>query len=95
MMSFVPWTPRPRSDDATLARRVAGGDCDALASVYSREAGAVYRYALALCGNAAWAAVNEAPRPHPSPLPGEKGLCRAAFPDFFHTHADTAACKVS
>lgn len=56
MTPFVPWKPAVRSDDASLARRVAEGDRDALASVYARESGAVYRYALALCGNAAWAA---------------------------------------
>jgi RNA polymerase sigma-70 factor (ECF subfamily) len=56
MMPFVPWNPRPRHDDATLARRVAGGDREALAAVYARDAGPVYRYALALCGNPSWAA---------------------------------------
>lgn len=56
MMPFVPWNPTPPLDDATLARRVADGDRDALAAVYARESGAVYRYALALCGNTSWAA---------------------------------------
>lgn len=56
MMAFVPWNPRPRDDDGALARRVADGDPDALATVYRQEAGPVYRYAFALCGNAAWAA---------------------------------------
>ena len=56
MMPFVPWKPAVRADDAWLARRVAEGDRDALAAAYARESGAVYRYALALCGNAAWAA---------------------------------------
>jgi RNA polymerase sigma-70 factor (ECF subfamily) len=56
MMPFVPWTPSRRVDDATLARRVAGGDREALAVAYRQESGAVYRYALALCGNATWAA---------------------------------------
>jgi RNA polymerase sigma-70 factor (ECF subfamily) len=59
MMSFVPWN-RPRrlagADDATLVGRVAAGDTAALDALYRRESGAVYRYALALCGNAAWAA---------------------------------------
>ncbi len=36
--------------------RLAAGDTAALAELYRREAPAVYRYALALCGNAAWAA---------------------------------------
>lgn len=39
-----------------LARRVADGDRLALEEVYRREAGPVYRYALALSGNPAWAA---------------------------------------
>jgi len=56
MMPFVPWNTTRRIDDATLARRVAEGDREALALAYAREAGAVYRYALALCGNTSWAA---------------------------------------
>ncbi|HLL18159.1 MAG TPA: RNA polymerase sigma factor [Rubrivivax sp.] len=32
------------------------GDTAVLAVLYEREAGAVYRYALALCGNSGWAA---------------------------------------
>lgn len=43
-------------DAAALALRVAAGDRLALEEVYRREAGTVYRYALALCGNPAWAA---------------------------------------
>lgn len=39
-----------------LAQRVAQGDRQALEQAYRREAGPVYRYALALCGNPAWAA---------------------------------------
>ncbi|HEX6703158.1 MAG TPA: RNA polymerase sigma factor [Albitalea sp.] len=56
MMPFVPWKAAARLDDATLARRVADGDREALALAYARESGPVYRYALALCGNASWAA---------------------------------------
>jgi len=57
MMSFVPWIVRPPSPgDAALAARIAAGDPRALDLAYRREAGPVYRYALALCGNAAWAA---------------------------------------
>jgi RNA polymerase sigma-70 factor, ECF subfamily len=56
MMPFVPWKPAARPDDASLARRLAAGDRLALAAVYEREAAAVYRYALGVCGNAAWAA---------------------------------------
>jgi RNA polymerase sigma-70 factor, ECF subfamily len=57
MISFAPW--RPRAEDADVAQlvaRVAHGDRAALAVLYRREAGPVYRYALALCANAAWAA---------------------------------------
>lgn len=56
MMPFVPWKPADRRDDASLARRLSAGDRAALALAYEREAPAVYRYALGLCGNAAWAA---------------------------------------
>lgn len=57
MLPFVPWSRHvPAADDHTLAGCVAQGDRDALASVYARHAGPVYRYALALCGNASWAA---------------------------------------
>jgi RNA polymerase sigma-70 factor (ECF subfamily) len=58
MMPFVPWT-RSRGtapDTGTLLSRLAGGDSTALAELYRRESGPVYRYALALCGNPAWAA---------------------------------------
>jgi RNA polymerase sigma-70 factor (ECF subfamily) len=47
-------------DDADPAaqwlQRLAGGDFAALDSLYRRESARVYRYALAVCGNAAWAA---------------------------------------
>lgn len=58
MLSFVPRTlrPRPADDTAALLRRLAEGDLAALDALYRREADAVYRYAHALCGNAAWAA---------------------------------------
>lgn len=59
MMSFVPWT-RPHRlqamDTAALVARLGAGDKAALDELYRREAAPVYRYALALCGNAAWAA---------------------------------------
>jgi RNA polymerase sigma-70 factor (ECF subfamily) len=42
--------------DAALAQRIAEGDRTALAQLYARESGPVYRYCLALCGNPAWAA---------------------------------------
>jgi RNA polymerase sigma-70 factor, ECF subfamily len=59
MMPFVPWSRRraePESDAATTLVRLAGGDTQALETLYRRESGPVYRYALALCGNPAWAA---------------------------------------
>lgn len=62
MIPFVPWSraaasPPPAAEsDAALAARVARGDAHALDALYRREAGAVYRFALALAGNAAWAA---------------------------------------
>ena len=61
MISFVPWTraPAPRTadgDDAALAARIGRGDAAALDAVYRREAGAVYRYLLALAPHAASAA---------------------------------------
>ncbi len=59
MMPFVPWN-RPHRlaavDSAELVARLATGDAAALDELYRREAGPVYRYALALGGNAAWAA---------------------------------------
>jgi RNA polymerase sigma-70 factor (ECF subfamily) len=56
MMPFVRWS-RPAADDtrALLARLVAG-DSAAFDALYRREAGAVYRYALAMAGDAAAAA---------------------------------------
>jgi RNA polymerase sigma-70 factor (ECF subfamily) len=62
MLAFMPWTPRRidaaegRAADAALAARVGAGDAQALDALYRRDAGAVYRYALALAGNPAWAA---------------------------------------
>ncbi|MBH9577311.1 RNA polymerase sigma factor [Inhella proteolytica] len=40
-------------DDAPLLQRLAQGDGQALARLYRRESGAVYRYALALAGDEA------------------------------------------
>jgi RNA polymerase sigma-70 factor (ECF subfamily) len=59
---FVAPGAAARSDDAALLARVAAGDADALAQIYRRESGAVYRYALALAGDEAAAldAVQEA-----------------------------------
>lgn len=62
MLSFVARSIRrrradvPPGDCTALLRRLASGDRTALDALYRQEAGAVYRYALALCRNAAWAA---------------------------------------
>jgi RNA polymerase sigma-70 factor (ECF subfamily) len=61
MMSFFPFVAwvagaPAASEAATLVARVAAGDGAALAELYRREAGAVYRYALACCGNPGWSA---------------------------------------
>lgn len=56
MMPFVPWTPRPATDTAALLRALARGEQQALEALYRQEAAAVYRYALALAGDAAAAA---------------------------------------
>ena len=57
MSSFAPWpVPARDADVATLVARIARGERAALEQLYRREAGAVYRYALALSGNEAWAA---------------------------------------
>lgn len=56
MMFFAPFRARPPADDpVALHARVCAGDRSALEQAYRREAGAVYRYALALAGNPAWA----------------------------------------
>ncbi len=51
-----------QADEAQLLARLAQGDADALALLYRRESGSVYRYALALAGDEAAAldAVQEA-----------------------------------
>lgn len=62
MMTFVPWNrSRPdraeaAADSAALVLRLVAGETAVLAELYEREAAAVYRYALALCGNSGWAA---------------------------------------
>lgn len=59
MMRFVPPSTSPFAavpPDAALAARIAAGERLALEQAYRAEAGAVYRYALALCGNTGWAA---------------------------------------
>ena len=62
-LGFVAPSASPaQADEATLLARLAGGDADALALLYRRESGSVYRYALALAGDEAAAldAVQEA-----------------------------------
>jgi RNA polymerase sigma-70 factor (ECF subfamily) len=61
-LGFVAAAPAPVDDDSRLLARLATGDADALALLYRRESGAVYRYALALAGDEAAAldAVQEA-----------------------------------
>lgn len=74
MIAFMPWSTRRAQpavdDDASLVERVAARDAAALDALYRRDAGAVYRYVLALGRNPAWAAdatqqafVNFADRP--------------------------------
>lgn len=61
-LGFVAPASSAMGDEATLLARLADGDADALALVYRRESGSVYRYALALAGDEAAAldAVQEA-----------------------------------
>lgn len=61
-LGFVAPAPVPVHDDPALLARLSGGDTEALALLYRRESGAVYRYALALAGDEAAAldAVQEA-----------------------------------
>lgn len=61
-LGFVAPAASAPGDEAALLARVADGDADALALVYRRESGSVYRYALALAGDEATAldAVQEA-----------------------------------
>lgn len=56
MMLFVPWTRPAAPTLAALLKALARGDAAALEALYRQEAPAVYRYALALCGDAATAA---------------------------------------
>lgn len=58
MLSFVMRSRAAPGGETTrqLLSRLGAGDPAALGVLYQREAAPVYRYALALCGNAAWAA---------------------------------------
>ena len=52
----MPW-PRSRpTDESDLMGRLAAGDRQALDLIYRAEACEVYRFAVAMCGNPAWAA---------------------------------------
>lgn len=61
-LGFVAPAASAVSDEAALLARVTAGDAEALALLYRRESGSVYRYALALAGDEAAAldAVQEA-----------------------------------
>ena len=61
-LGFVASDAAASGDEAALLARLADGDADALALLYRRESGSVYRYALALAGDEAAAldAVQEA-----------------------------------
>lgn len=61
-LGFVASAASAQGDEAALLARLAAGDADALAQLYRRESGSVYRYALALAGDEAAAldAVQEA-----------------------------------
>lgn len=61
-LGFVGPASSATGEEAALLARLADGDADALALVYRRESGSVYRYALALAGDEAAAldAVQEA-----------------------------------
>lgn len=58
MMPFAPLAAArdAQADQQALLARLLRGDAAALDALYRRESAAVYRYALALSGNAAWAA---------------------------------------
>lgn len=49
------WRRPSEPDTPSLVARIARGDRHALDLVYRAESGEVYRFALAMCGNAAWA----------------------------------------
>ena len=57
-MSFfgTHWSLSRTADAVGLWTRAVGGDAAALDALYRQESGPVYRYALAVCGNEAWAA---------------------------------------
>ncbi|MEJ6021417.1 RNA polymerase sigma factor [Ramlibacter sp. PS4R-6] len=54
-MTLWPARKRP-ADESDLMGRLAAGDRQALDLIYRAEAAEVYRFAVAMCGNPAWAA---------------------------------------
>ena len=52
----MPWPRRQPADESDLMGRLAAGDRQALDLIYRAEAAQVYRFALAMSGNSAWAA---------------------------------------
>src|SRR4051812_22348840 len=50
------WPRRRPTDESDLIGRLVAGDRQALDLVYRAEASEVYRFALGMCGNPAWAA---------------------------------------
>jgi RNA polymerase sigma-70 factor (ECF subfamily) len=50
------WPRRHPRDESDLMGRLAAGDRQALDLIYRAESSEVYRFALAMCGNPAWAA---------------------------------------
>jgi RNA polymerase sigma-70 factor (ECF subfamily) len=57
MLSVMPMNERAEGEEiVALMARLRRGDGSALEPIYRSEAGPVYRYALALCANAAWSA---------------------------------------
>jgi RNA polymerase sigma-70 factor, ECF subfamily len=50
------WPARRHTEETDLMGRLAAGDRQALDLIYRAEAREVYRFALAMCGNPAWAA---------------------------------------
>jgi len=56
MKGFLPFGAGAAEDTPALLQRLARGDTSALEPLYRRESAAVYRYALTLGGNPAWAA---------------------------------------
>jgi RNA polymerase sigma-70 factor (ECF subfamily) len=56
MTPFLPWSRGVANDTPALLARLVAGDASALDLLYRREAAAVYRYAMAMAGDAAAAA---------------------------------------